>query len=1303
MGLNEWVVPSNSGTGTAGYTAYTTSATPSAWAAANNVALSASTAANVDTTAINSLKLVGPSTVTINPSQSLTLSTGGLLVPGNAAGSSTITGGTLLGGASADLIVHQNHAVNTLTIASVIADNGGMSALTKSGQGTLVLSGNNTYTGPTYINGTTISANAMTPNTIPAGTLQIGNGGTSGSIDSTSSITNRGTFVFNRSDAITFAAPISGNGALKVQAGNVTLTGNNSYTGATTISAGTLQIGNGGTIGSLGTTASVTDNGTLAFNRSDDVTLASPVSGLGSLVQQGAGRLILSATNSYQGSTSISAGTLALAATGSISNSTTITIAAGASFDVSAVSVYALVGGVVNQVLSGSGSVRGGLSTAPGTRISPAGNGAAGTLAFVNDLTLAGGILNMDVSAGGSDLITVGGALNLAGGTIHLGLTGALPNGTYKLIQYAGSLNGSVANLTVSGFSQAGQVATLSSATAGQIDLVVSSFVAPYLVWQGDGANNFWDTGVTLDWTNSAGTLVAFAQNNEAIFDDTSANTLVNLQGVLSPGIVTVKSEVNNYTFQGAGQIGSGSLVKNGASMLTILTTNTFTGPTIVNSGTLQLGDGALGGSIASAVISNFAAITFNSPGEETIAGAIGGSGTLTQAGVGLLSLTASNTFAGPTVINSGALQVGVGGSSGSLGSGPVTDNAVLVFNRSGSVLQSGAISGSGSVSNIGAGVLTLGAANSYSGNTVIANGTVKLGTSDVIPDGAGTGNVVLNGSAAAAGALDLNGFNETINGLAGASGAVLSQVVNNGGTAGILTVGNGDASTTFQGQISDGTAAITLVKTGTGTLTLQPGGLGNRYSGGTIVSNGVVSGGSSTTANGLMCGSGAVTLVDNSGLQLGGYTGSSTPDYGVFVNAVIVATNATATVYGTCRGGGFAPSSVTGPANSILTFVTRYVRGNLGGDWTGFKGQLIVSNTATSGNDLRLNTAIGFPNAKVHLAANAYAYNLVTGTPTISVGELTGDTAATIALGGSQAALWSVGGLNTSAQYDGSILDSHGIIKVGTGTWTLTSANLTYTGPTSVSNGVLALSGSAALPGSATITLSSPGVLNASAITGISLGTNVAQKLQGNGTLQGNLTMGALGTLAPGWSNSIATLTVTGSATLGGTNYMKLNRTNAVNNSDRLQAASVAVSGGALIVTNVGPAFIVGDTFTLFSAPVSGSFAATSMPAEDSVNQYTWTDRLAIDGTVVVASVTPIVNPTPASLVYSVSGTNLTFSWPQDHIGWRLITQTNNLAQGISTNTNDWATVAGSFATNQIVLPLESTNSAAFYRIVYP
>jgi outer membrane autotransporter protein len=147
---------------------------------------------------------------------------------------------------------------------------------------------------------------------ISAGTLQVGNGGTAGSIGN-ADVADNGTLVFDRSDALTYAGVISGDGNFTKEGdGTLTLTGANTFTGGTTISAGTLQVGNGGASGSIGTGA-IVDNGTLAFDRSDDVAFTGGVSGSGLLVQQGSGTLTLTGANTFAGGVAINAGTLAVA------------------------------------------------------------------------------------------------------------------------------------------------------------------------------------------------------------------------------------------------------------------------------------------------------------------------------------------------------------------------------------------------------------------------------------------------------------------------------------------------------------------------------------------------------------------------------------------------------------------------------------------------------------------------------------------------------------------------------------------------------------------------------------------------------------------------------------------------------------------------------------------------------------------------------------------------------------------------------------------------------------------------------
>ena len=118
--------------------------------------------------------------------------------------------------------------------------------------------------------------------------MSVGAGGATGALG-TGAVINNAALQFNRTGALTVANAISGSGAVnQVGTSTTSLTGANTYSGTTTISAGILSVGAGGTTGTLGTGA-VVNNGTLQINRSDAITVANTISGTGALTKLAAG------------------------------------------------------------------------------------------------------------------------------------------------------------------------------------------------------------------------------------------------------------------------------------------------------------------------------------------------------------------------------------------------------------------------------------------------------------------------------------------------------------------------------------------------------------------------------------------------------------------------------------------------------------------------------------------------------------------------------------------------------------------------------------------------------------------------------------------------------------------------------------------------------------------------------------------------------------------------------------------------------------------------------------------------------
>lgn len=379
----------------------------------------------------------------------------------NYAGGTTISAGTLqigdggtTGSIAGDVVNNGTLAFDrsdTATFAGLVSGTG---ALEQAGTGTTLLTGANTYTG-----GTTISA----------GTLQLGDGGATGSI--VGDVVSSGTLVFDRSDRVVFAGIVSGTGAVaQAGTGTTVLTGENSYAGGTTIGAGTLQLGNGGTSGSI--VGDVANSGMLTFNRSDTLTFAGSISGVGAVTQAGGGTTILTGASTYTGGTTISAGTLRVgdggtagSIAGDVANSGTL------AFDRSDALTFAGIvsgSGALEQAGTGTTILTGVNNYAGGTTIS------AGMLQL-GDGGTTGSIVG-DVANNGalafnrSDAVTFGGAVSGSGALVQGG------GGTTTLTaanSYAGPTTVSAGALYINGDQSAATGPTgVAAATLGGIGAI---------------------------------------------------------------------------------------------------------------------------------------------------------------------------------------------------------------------------------------------------------------------------------------------------------------------------------------------------------------------------------------------------------------------------------------------------------------------------------------------------------------------------------------------------------------------------------------------------------------------------------------------------------------------------------------------------------------------------------------------------------------------------------------------------------------------------------------------------------------
>jgi autotransporter-associated beta strand protein len=487
-------------------------------------------------------------------------------------------------------------------------------------------------------------------------------------------------------------------GLAKVGSGNLTLTGINygATGGPLVISGGELIIGDGNADGTLtATPVTVTSPGALVFNRPDNIVITNGISGTGAVILTGGGAVGYAGGTNWTGPTLVSNGDFVLAEGNLVTGS--IYVGPNSTFDDSQ-SPF-----VFNQTLSGSGTV---INPAVGVYpftvslggvIAPASpTGGAATLSIVNGLSETGGAVNtlsLSTPAGANDLIQVTGNVSFSGVNSLLlsGFGGVAPaNGVYPLITYTGTLTGSAANFLVEAIGFQAVVTNITTTTPKSIAVIVSPASRPpaNLVWSGAGGPN-WDSS-TVSWLSS-GSPVTFLPGDSVLFSDAGANPTVNLAAPLLLPIATVVSNnAEQYTFTGGGQLtGPFSVTKLNSGVLTILNTNSYTGPTLIRGGVLEV-------------------TNINPSGINSAIGAA------SSAPANLVVSNGTFRYSGPSaILDHGIMTLGSGGLD-------VTNVNTFLTNN-------GLVTGSGTFVKTGAGTLVVAGDNSYVGGTVISNGEIYL------------------------------------------------------------------------------------------------------------------------------------------------------------------------------------------------------------------------------------------------------------------------------------------------------------------------------------------------------------------------------------------------------------------------------------------------------------------------------------------------------------------------------------------------------------------------------------------------
>ncbi|WP_050028715.1 autotransporter-associated beta strand repeat-containing protein [Verrucomicrobium sp. BvORR034] len=941
---------------------------------------------------------------------------------GTGAGA-TYSNGIDFGNYYRDFVVADSAgAAADLTVSGVLTGSGGFSKL---GAGTMVLTAGNTYTGRTQVLN---------------GTLVVGDGGTSGSLgSSTAPIVVNGQLVYNRTGVVTLANQVTGYGSLNQTGtgGTLVLTGANNYMGTTFIGSGSiLQVGDGGAAGTFGG-GNVENNGSLILNRSDSFVVGNAISGSGTLTKNGAGVVTLELPSTYTGATSVTAGTLAMGrgarfynganalASSMLSSGMAVDVASGATFSVTDSRNRVLKIGS----LTGTGNVVvGGATASAGGLIVETNSASAITFGGVMQNSAAAGFF---VKAGIGEMI-------LTGSSTYTGFT-RVDDGTLTVNAATGAL-ADVTALVMSNRS----TAVLNVASSETVGALLGG--GRNMAYQ--GVNTFAPTP-----TSTAPQSVASTGGGSATINIASGQALTS-------------STTTNSTFGGI-IAGAGSLtITGGSHNLLLYGASTFTGG-------LRIGtSGVDGGNVYLGVA-----------GRATGAGAIFGSdfrGSLADNLVITFENRANTSFN----LNSASETIGniTGGGStgGSVGLG--TGLAVLTLSD-GNGTYGGVISGNGGVIKQGTGTLTLAGNSTFTGFLRISGGRLDMNATlsdalQVIVESGAEYRVLQNDAIASlegAGTVNLNGGTARTLTLANPNGKTFTG--NIVGTGGLLTVGSANnwggsitlsGANTYTGATTVTNATMILDQSGTGGNNIL-GATAMTFNGATIDMRGLLG---TETAGNTTLGAGASTILrwgtagfenHTARLTLGAITRNAGSALYVY-NTSAETTQANAAGLNIVGGYAVYEGSTWAVANGAGVAISGLASGGYSADTFGTNVHTDITQTqgtaATQTGTLRFNTNAGGAieltlNANMNVSGGGILVTANVGANTVRI--LKGGAATTLGSTGSTDLVVHqmnpYGDLEIDAVITGG--SAGHFTKSGNGRVILTGAN-TYAGTTYILGGVL-------------------------------------------------------------------------------------------------------------------------------------------------------------------------------------------------------------------------------------------------------